>query len=337
MNADRFGSRAGNAVRTLPGITVLCVGALSARFLSSLTGINELLLAIGLGFLLANTVGVPDALRPGTGTHSLWLAAGIVLLGASVTIEAIFEIGGRVLLLLVVTVTVSVVTVEAIARNVAGISERMGSLLAAGAGICGVSAVAAVGGAIRSRETQIAYAAGVVLLVDAVTIVVYPIVGAALDLPDVVFGVWAGLSMLSTGPVVAVGFAHSEVAGQWATVTKLARNTLIGVVALGYAGYYARRDADESASLATLWRSFPTFVLGFLLFILLTSAGLFSASQQASIGVAVEWLFLLAFVGLGTEIRTANLRRTGIAPALVVFAAVGVVSVLSLAVALAVL
>ncbi len=326
-----------DAVRTLPGIVVLCLGALSARVLSSFVSVNELLLAIGLGFLLANSIGVPERLRRGTETHGVWLAAGIVLLGASVTIEAFLETGARVLLLLFLTVTVSIVSVEAIARNVAGIPERMGSLLAAGAGICGVSAVVAVGGAIRGRETQIAYAAGVVLLIDAVTIVVYPIVGAALDLPDVVFGVWAGLSMLSTGPVVAVGFAHSEIAGQWATVTKLARNTLIGVVALGYAGYYARRDADGSASLATLWRSFPTFVLGFLLFILLTSAGLFSAGQRALLGSAVEWLFLLAFVGLGTEIRTANLRRTGVTPALVVFAAVGAVSVLSLAVALAVL
>jgi len=325
-----------DVVESVPGVVALCLGAALARGLSSAVGVHELLVAIGLGMLLANSVGVSARLEAGIETHGLWLAAGIVLLGASVTLDAILETGITVLGLLLVTVTVTVLLVEGIARNVAGLTERFGSLLAAGAGICGVSAVVAVGGAIRAKETRIAYAAGVVLLVDAVTIVVYPIVGSALDLPGIAFGVWAGISMLSTGPVVAVGFAHSEAAGQWATVTKLARNALIGAVALGYAGYYASRGSEGSASPRLLWSEFPTFVAGFLVFIGLASVGVFSPGQQASIAAVVEWLFLLAFVGLGTGIRVGDLRRTGAAPALVVFTAVFVVSVLSLAVVVAV-
>ncbi len=323
--------------RVLAGLAVLLIGALSARWLSALIGVNELLLAIALGVVLTNSLGVPDAIRPGIATHSVWLAAGIVLLGASLTVDSIIETGGTVLLLLVGTVTVTLLTAEAIARNVAGLSDRFSSLLASGAGVCGVSAVVAVGGAIRARDTQIAYAAGVVLLVDAVTIVVYPIVGSLLQLPAHVFGVWAGISMLSTGPVVAVGFAHSEVAGQWATVTKLARNALIGVIALGYATYYARRESGGSVSPRILWTNFPKFVLGFLALIALASAGVFSSTQIASIENAVNWLFLFAFVGLGTEIRLEELRRTGATPALVVFATIALVSALSLIAALAVL
>ena len=322
--------------RTLPGIVALCLGALAARWFAALVGINELLLAIGLGVALANTVGVPDPLRVGMETHDVWLAAGIVLLGSSLTVGSVLETGSSVLLLVVAAVTGTVFIVEAVARNVAGVTERLGSLLAAGAGICGVSAVVAVGGAIRAKETQIAYAAGVVLLIDAITIVVYPIVGSVLDLSGIVFGVWAGVSMLSTGPVVAVGFAHSEVAGQWATMTKLARNALIGAVALGYASYYARRGSGGPTSLRMLWANFPKFVLGFLAFVGLASVGVFAPEQRASMASAVDWLFLVAFVGLGTEIRVADLRRTGVVPALVVFTAVSIVSVLSLSVALAV-
>lgn len=326
-----------DVLRALPGFLALCVGAILARGLSLVVGSNELLLAIGLGALVTNAVGVPRRLEPGVATHSLWLAAGIVLLGASLTIESVLETGSTVLVLMLGTVFVSLLTVEAIARNVAGLTGKFSSLLAAGAGICGVSAVVAVGGAVRARETQIAYAAGVVLLVDAITIVVYPTVGSLLELPANVFGVWAGVSMLSTGPVVAVGFAHSEVAGQWATMTKLARNALIGIVALGYAGYYTRQDSDASVSLRLLWANFPKFVLGFLAFAVIASAGVFSPTQQVSLENAVDWLFLLAFVGLGTEIRLDELRRTGITPALVVIGTVSIVSVLSLAVALAVL
>jgi uncharacterized membrane protein YadS len=86
-----------------------------------------------------------------------------------------------------------------------------------------------------------------------------------------------------------------------------------------------------------LWANFPKFVLGFIAFVGLASVGAFSPGQRASMANAVEWLFLVAFVGLGTEIRIDDLRRTGVVPALVVFGAVSIVSVLSLAIALAVL
>jgi uncharacterized integral membrane protein (TIGR00698 family) len=316
--------------RFLPGLALLCAGAVLARGIELAVGFNHLLVAIALGFVLANAVGIPDRLAPGIATHNLWLGAGIVLMGASLTLETVLEVGGLVLVLVVCVAALTIVTVEVLARSVFGLADHMGSLLAAGSGICGVSAVVAVAGAIRAREEQIAYAAATVLLFDAITIVVYPIIGDLLALPGIVFGVWAGVSMFSTGPVVAVGFAHSEAAGQWATMTKLSRNALIGVVVLAYASYYARSGAGGRPSLSTLWDDFPKFVLGFLALVALASAGVFSSAQQASIENAYSWLFVLAFVGLGTEIRLAELRSTGTTPALVVLLALCVTSVVSL-------
>ncbi|AFZ71999.1 YeiH family protein [Natronobacterium gregoryi] len=318
--------------RLLPGVFALCLGALLARAVGLAVGVNHLLAAIALGVVLANAVGVPERLAPGIATHKLWLGAGIVLMGASLTLDAVLEVGGIVLLLVLGVTASTLLFVEVLSRNVAGLGDQLGSLLAAGASICGVSAVVAVAGAIRAREDQIAYAAATVLLFDAVTLVVYPIVGDLLALSSTVFGVWAGVSMFSTGPVVAVGFAHSEAAGQWATMTKLARNALIGVVVLAYASYYARGSSGGRPSVRTLWDEFPKFVLGFLALVFLSSLGIFSAGQQASLENAYRWLFLLAFVGLGTEIRIGQLRSTGLTPAVVVLAALIVASTLSLAV-----
>ncbi|ELY61804.1 hypothetical protein C491_00070 [Natronococcus amylolyticus DSM 10524] len=321
-----------SAARFLPGLAALLLGAVLARAVELTLGFNHLLVAIALGFVLANAVGVPDRLEPGINTHKLWLGAGIVLMGASLTLETILEVGGLVLLVVVGVTTLTILVVELLARNVFGLADHMGSLLAAGSGICGVSAVVAVAGAIRAREEQIAYAAATVLLFDAITIVVYPLIGDLLGLSDVVFGVWAGVSMFSTGPVVAVGFAHSEVAGQWATMAKLSRNALIGAVVIAYASYYARSGSAGRPSLRTLWDEFPKFVLGFLVLVALASAGVFSSAQQASIENAYNWLFVLAFVGLGTEIQLAELRSTGLTPALVVLLALVVASTVSLVV-----
>lgn len=83
----------------------------------------------------------------------------------------------------------TLLTVAVLSRNLFDSPEKVGSLLAAGSSICGVSAVVAVAGAIKANEDQIAYAAATVLLFDALTIFVYPILGQALGLSDVAFGI----------------------------------------------------------------------------------------------------------------------------------------------------
>ncbi len=314
----------------LPGLALLCGAAVLARAIGSVTGIEALLIAIALGVVLVNGPGVPDACRAGVGTHTLWLAAGIVLMGASISLAAVREAGIVVLGVTVVVAVSTIGVVEALSRGVFGLSEKLGSLLAAGAGICGVSAVVAVAGAVRAREDQIAYAAATVLLFDAITLVVYPVAGQLLGLSDIVFGIWAGVSMFSTGPVVAVGFAYSEAAGQWATLTKLSRNALIGVVVLVYAAVYMRTTSERRLSVRLLWAEFPTFVLGFLALAIIGSLGVFSETHRTVIDTAYNWLFLMAFVGLGTEIELHELRAAGVRPVIVVFVSLIVASTLAL-------
>jgi len=322
------------SVSYLLGIGILVAGAVAARLgASRLPAVDELLLAIVVGVALTNTVGIPDRYDRGVGTHKVWLGAGIVLMGASLTPETILRSGVLLVLVVVGVACFTLLFVEALARFPFDVAERLASLLAAGASICGVSAVVAVGGSIDAREEQLAYAAATVLLFDAVTLVVYPILGEFFDISARVFGIWAGLSMFSTGPVVAVGFAHSDVAGQWATVTKLTRNALIGVVAVGYAVYYARRRLDADAGnvrARELWDRFPKFVAGFVLLAVVSAAGFLSPGQVQSIEDAYGWLFLLAFVGLGTELELRKLRCAGVRPVLVVFVAFVTTSVASL-------
>ncbi|WP_135665146.1 YeiH family protein [Halorhabdus rudnickae] len=321
------------SVRLLPGIALLVAGAALAHGLSAtLLGINELLVAVGLGVLLGNVVGVPEWASAGLNTQKLWLETGIVLMGARIAIGQLFAVGVELLALVVGFLAFSLLFVEVVARNVFGIPERLGSLLAAGYSVCGVSAIVAVSSGVRAKSEQIAYAVGTILLFDAVTLAVYPAIGRFLDLPDIVFGTWAGISMVSTGPVVAAGFAYSPQAGQWATVTKLGRNVFIGVVAVCYAVYYARRYGTDSGAddWRYLWSQFPKFVVGFVIVAAVASVGLLTEADVARLEATYQWLFLLAFVGLGTNIELATMRKTGVQPLLVVLTALVTVSALSL-------
>lgn len=324
--------------RSLPGLVVLLVLGGVARLLGGLTpSVSDLLVAVALGALVANTVGVPSRAEPGVDGHTRLLEAGIVLMGATITLSAVLDVGPTVLGLVVAVAGGTVLVVELLSRTVFGLDRELGSLLAAGSGICGVSAIVAVAGGIRPDEEHVAYAVGTVLLFDAVTLFAYPAVGALLSVPDVAFGIWTGLTMFSTGPVVAAGFEYSQVAGQWATITKLTRNLLIGVVVVAYSAYYVRRRAsthDAPGSLRLLWSEFPTFVLGFVLVVLLTNAGVPGARGIDAMETASGWCFLLAFAGLGLRIRVDELLQTGMKPVLTVLVSFGLVSATTLTVVL---
>jgi uncharacterized integral membrane protein (TIGR00698 family) len=324
----------------LPGLALLLTLGLAARLLTGPLPLNHLVLAILLGIAVGNTVGIHDVVRAGVGTHKLWLKTGIVLTGASVALGRVAAAGPRLLALVAGAVATTILLVEALSRFAFRIDDETGSLLAAGSGVCGVSAVVAVAESIDADEARVAYAATTILLFDALTLVAYPAVGVALGLPDRVFGIWAGLTMFSTGPVTAAGFAVSETAGEWAVLVKLTRNAAIGLVAVAYAGVYAstracERDASDGSSrrmLARLWAPFPKFVVGFVVVVAIANLGLLSAGEITSLANAADWLFLLAFAGLGLEIRLDELRETGYRPVVVVLVALLAVATVGLVV-----
>lgn len=325
----------------LPGITLLIACAVCSWVVAPfIPGFDRLLVGIFVGFLLSNLVGIPAWASEGMASHKVLLGTAIVLMGGSLSIDVVTRNGPFVLLLAIGAITFTLIFVELLSRNVFGIDGELSSLLAAGSGICGVSAVVAVAGSIRAREEHVVYATATILLFDAITLIVYPVVGRVFSIPAQIFGIWAGVSMFSTGPVVAAGFAHSEAAGQWATLTKLTRNVFIGIVALGYATYYVRTRVDDGASdgdsrsptqLRQLWDRFPKFIIGFVVVMVLASAGLFTQNQIRTIELAYDWLFLLAFVGLGAELSVTEFRRAGFQPILIVLTALCTISALSLA------
>jgi len=326
--------------RFFVGLGFLFTIGLTGRLLSTVVPVNRLILTIFLGLLIGNLYGIPEWAQTAVETHTLWLELGIVVMGASVALDRIFDAGPVILLLVIFTVVATTLSIEFLARTVFTIQEGTVSLLAAGSGICGVSAVVAIAESIAADESRIAYAAATVLLFDAVTLFIYPLVGHALELSSTVFGIWAGLTMFSTGPVTAAGFAFSDTAGQWALLVKLTRNSLIGFVAIAYAFYYAKKTprgtsgevardgskSDHAVQWVFLWESFPKFVLGFLGMMTVANTGLLTSSQVTSLSHLSDWAFLVAFAGLGLEIQLADFRTTGYKPIVVVFTGLVVVA-----------
>jgi uncharacterized integral membrane protein (TIGR00698 family) len=302
-----------------PGLILLAIVAITAQGLGSVVPfLTPIVFAIGIGAIFANTIGLPTWAERGALKHSLLLETAIVLLGASLSIEAIVTAGPLLIGLVLAVVVFGLLLVTGLA-HLGELNERLGALLAAGSSICGVSAIAAAAPACDADETQIAHAAATILLFDAVTLVAFPAIGRTLNLESQVYGVWIGLSMFSTGPVAAAGFAHSALAGKWATMTKLARNALIGIVAVWYSFRYTKKGAVEvDPTVGRIWTDFPKFLVGFLLLAIITNTGVLPGAVVDSIAKTSDVLFLLAFAGLGFEIHLEKMRDTGLVPVAVV-------------------
>lgn len=323
---------------TLPGIGLLAVIGAIGWGIGAITPVPGLVAAVAVGAFLGNTRGFPARYLPGVRTHKLWLETGIALMGAGIAIDAVVAAGPAVGGLIVAVVAGTLLFVELAARRLLSVPAKLSSLLAAGASVCGVSAVVSVAGSIDADESHVAYASAAVLAFDALTLVVYPAVGTALSLPDIAYGVWAGTTMFSTGPVTAAGFAYSETAGRWAVLVKLARNTLIGAVTVGYALYYSRvgdrgeeiEDA-ERPGLSAIVSKAPRFLVGFLLLAVLGNTVL-SPATVTTLATLSNGLFLLAFAGLGLGLRTRQLREAGVGPLAVLAASLVTFSALVLVV-----
>src|SRR5205085_1748239 len=106
---------------------------------------------------------------------------------------------------------------------------------------------------------------GIVLL-GAIGLFAFPLIGHALGMSDHAYGLWAGLAIDNTAEATAAGNLWSEQAGKIAVLAKTTRNATIGFVVLGYAIYWATKgEAQTIEHKATfLWNKFPKFVLGFI-------------------------------------------------------------------------
>ena len=231
--------------------------------------IEYVLWAIVIGLVITNTVGLHRIFRPGVLTYQFWLKLGIVALGSRFVLGDIARLGAASLVQILVDMAVAG-TIILVAARAFGLSGKLGSLLAIGTSICGVSAIVAAKGAIRARNADVSYAIAAILALGAVGLFVLPPLGHAIGLTDYQFGLWAGLSVDNTAETTATGYLFSDHAGKIAVLVKSARNALIGFVVLGFALYWAARgQADEiapgfKAKAAFVWAKFPKFVLGFL-------------------------------------------------------------------------
>lgn len=213
-----------------------------------------LLLGAGLGL----SVGNPEPRRTSAWSKKL-LQASVVGLGFGLDAREVALVARDAVPVTLVGIAATFAAGAALGRALRA-DGPTSFLVTTGTAICGGSAIAAMAPVVEADERQTGVSLATVFTLNAVALVVFPPLGAALGLTPPEFGAWAALAIHDTSSVVGASSAFDQLAAgaptalAVGTTTKLARALWILPLVLAVAWW---RRSEERAP-------FPTFLLGFV-------------------------------------------------------------------------
>lgn len=314
-----------DAVAFLKGFgPVFAVGVIAYMMGSQATmkqyGIGYAAWAIGIGMIIANTIGTPKWIKPALEVE-FYIKTGLVLLGAEVLFNKVIAIGiPGIFVAWVVTPVVLISTFIFGQKVIKMPSKTLNMVISADMSVCGTSAAIATAAACRAKKEELTLAIGLSLVFTSIMMIVMPAIIKSTGMPHVLGGAWMGGTIDATGAVAAAGAFLSEKAMFVAATIKMIQNVLIGVTAFGVAVYWCTRvecEAGQQVGWMEIWHRFPKFVLGFLAASVLfstiyTSLGTDMGFTMIDQGVLRGftkifrgWFFCLSFaaIGLATNFR----------------------------------
>jgi uncharacterized integral membrane protein (TIGR00698 family) len=358
----------------LPGLVVVILLAIISMWLSDLIGvtlmgfekspISAVMICLILGLVIRNVFKLPTALNVGFKfSVKKLLRLGIILLGIRLSIFSVFELG-LIGIPIVLICIVSALVITTFLNKKLDQPKRLGTLIAAGTAICGVSAIVATSPVIDAKEEETAYAVAVITVFGLIATIGYPIIAYFIFGGDATkAGLWLGTSIHDTSQVTGAALVFADL---WslplgldvATVTKLVRNVFMILVIPLMAFLYVKnqmKEATESSEIKSNVKSkvnikklIPVFVILFLfvsIFRSIGDAGITTTNLAFGLLGEDSWnglikiikdfaniLFVIALGGVGLSTNFSNFKGLGIKPFLVgLFAALttGVMSFLS--------
>ncbi len=283
-------------------------------------------IAILMGLLIRNLVGLSDIFKPGLqfGVTKI-LRLGIICVGIKLSVLDMLKLGAWGIPMIIVAIAGGLLFVIWF-NKLLKLPERLGTLIAAGTSICGVTAIVSTAPVIKADEREVAYAVANVALFGLLGMLFYPYVAHLLLQTSEQIGLFLGTAIHDTSQVVGAALTYKEVyqdetALKVATVTKLTRNLFLAAVIPLLAFYYLKKQSQsETQESMNIRKLLPAFVLGFVIMAILRSIGDATLQNGAAFGVlnSESWKALTAQIGevwgskylLGTALASVGLSTS---------------------------
>ncbi|MCX7709491.1 MAG: YeiH family protein [Clostridia bacterium] len=321
--------------KNIPGISISFVLALAASwFGNQFPVIGGPVFGILLGILVSSFLGSPQWASEGVRfTSKKILQWAIIVLGSGLSLAQIWKTGLDSLYVMLLTLCFAFISAYSLGRLLKT-PFKLTSLIGVGTAICGGSAIAAVSPILEAEESDVAYSISTIFFFNIIAVLIFPPLGHILGFSDDAFGLWAGTAVNDTSSVVAAGYAFSSAAGNYATIVKLTRTTMIIPISIIYAIAMALQKKRSISSATSVNYSFmrilPWFILGFLFTSLLNTLGLIRGDVLTNLSLAGKFLIVMALSAVGLSADFKKMMKTGLKPmllGLLVWVTVAVVSI----------
>lgn len=352
--------------RLIPGILVSAIimlaGALLAKGIGILINlvqgypldrvspISGIFVAVLLGLAVRNLVGLHEAFSDGVAfSMRTILKLGVILLGIRLSFVDVMILGVWGIPIIFTCVGSGLIITLWITRKL-NQSQRLGTLIASGTGICGVTAIAAIAPGIKAKEEEVAYAIANITIFGLIAMFLYPFIAFTIfDNDPIRAGLFLGTSIHDTAQVVGASMIYSQTFDMEqivniAITTKLTRNVLIILVVPLLSFYFLKNDNPTviENKQKQWYQHIPLFVIGFLALALIRSFGDFGVNEHgaaygilspekwslfhsnvSTIGSSYLLGISMAAIGLSTNLRV--FKKMGLKPFVI-----GIVAALSI-------
>jgi uncharacterized integral membrane protein (TIGR00698 family) len=217
---------------------------------------SSVALAMGMLISLVLTWKLPDQLKAGGKTL---MQISIVMLGFALDPKAVEKAGAQSVVVTFLSLF-GIMTVAWVVSKILRVKPTTGSLIAAGTGICGGSAIAALSPVIAATSEETAVALATVFSLNAVALFIFPPLGHYLSLTPEQFGWWAAIAIHDTSSVVGAAAQFHPDSVAIAITTKLTRALWIVPLVFGTSFVLKMRDSKAHQGKAKV----PTFILLFV-------------------------------------------------------------------------
>jgi uncharacterized integral membrane protein (TIGR00698 family) len=286
-------------------------------------------IALGIGIVFAIFVGNPYP-KQTSKIQKILLQTCVVLFGFGMDLDAVIRAGETGFVFTVATIAGTLVLGYIVGKSM-GIEKGIRHLISSGTAICGGSAIAAVGSAMKADANQMSVSLATVFVLNAIALFLFPILGEMLTMTQEQFGMWCAIAIHDTSSVVGAASRYGMTAEGVAITVKLARALWIIPVALATA--FAFRTKGTKISI-------PWFI--FLFILASVARHLILQSPAAFLGILyIPDIIMAARIGLtltlfliGAGLSKAALKSVGAKPLVFGMILWAVISVVSLVVVL---
>ena len=249
------------------------------------------------------------SLTPVSVNGSLFLKAGIICLGGTISLNSLGTISLDYIPLVSIYV-IAIMIFGILIGKLIRLPHNLTLLLVSGTAICGGTAIASLAPIIKAKSEDLVASISLVFLLNAIAIILFPYIGEFFEMTDAEFGIFSALTIHDTASVVGTASLYSDESVTYASIIKLGRTLWIVPLLIG-ASIYSKSENKEY--------EFPYFILVFIVFVVLGNIFNIGGEIKTYIKSISIALFQIGLFMIGYKFQLHTLMKLSIKP--VIFAA----------------